>query len=807
LWNVTTRVIRAIGHVKIIQNQTVLSSENLDYIIDLNLAQFRGGVVQLQDKSRNTLRTRYLDFNTKDSVAIFQNGGAMRDKDGQIIESRNGTYDSKIKTFTFSDNVNMFTDSVFVKTANIRYTSPNSTAYFGFETNAWKGNDMLSANSGWMNRRTNVFFFTDNVHFMTPAQEGWSDSLYYYRNIEKVEMYGRAQVMDTTKNVGALAGHIVYEDTLSKVTMTREPAVISVVTQKNQKDTVYFGADSLVYEGIYRCDVSDADSAASASRLKDLQTDPVTTYRQKAAADAAKKAADAKKDSQAQGQSPQGRRAPKQAKPKDVEAPESPTPKQESPAPKQEPPKDTVKVMSKADSLDAVKKKAQADSVKVGFLTAVKNVKVFRKDMQVVCDSLNYCDLDSLVRLYKDPVVWNDTVRQYTADSITVVIKNKAMDKASLMSNAFIAIQEDSASAYFDQIKSSEMMAYFDSTGGLRRFDALGGAQAIFYLEENHALATVNIAEAKMLYSVFKNGDLDKVYYFDSPKNDAYPVVQLKKSDSQLKGFKWYPDRRPKDKNDVTPLELRPSQRTMYASRPRTKFDQTDIYFPGYMSKVYKDIARANAAKRAAQIAADNAKQASEDSLRQAAIRSDSLSMAKADSLLNLVPADTLHNAAPADSLHNAVPADSQRQVAPTDTLKQTAPVNIVRDSLSYQHPDSAAAQTGPTPQELAQQEKAAKKAAIEKEKQEEKAAAEKAKAAKQAAREARWDKLDKKDAARVKAKEDAKTAKARALTLKTLHKIEKQDAREQKAFDRYKAHFEKQKARREARLAKKAGK
>ncbi len=81
--------------------------------------------------------------------------------------------------------------------------------------------------------------------------------------------------------------------------------------------------------------------------------------------------------------------------------------------------------------------------------------------------------LTLLIRLYRKPYVWNETKRQYTADSITVIVKNQSIERASLMSNAFIIVQEDSLS--FDQIRATEMMAYFDSTGTLRRFDAMGG--------------------------------------------------------------------------------------------------------------------------------------------------------------------------------------------------------------------------------------------------------------------------------------------------------------------------------------------
>ena len=60
-------------------------------------------------------------------------------------------------------------------------------------------------------------------------------------------------------------------------------------------------------------------------------------------------------------------------------------------------------------------------------------------------------------------MVWQEVTRQYSADSISVMLQDNSLKKASLMSNAFIVIQEDTAC--FDQIKGTEMMAYFDSTG------------------------------------------------------------------------------------------------------------------------------------------------------------------------------------------------------------------------------------------------------------------------------------------------------------------------------------------------------
>ena len=75
LWHVNRKLIRFSGHVRIIQDRTSLTSDNADYLIDQDLAQFRGSLVELQDRDGNILRTRNLDYNTADSVAVFQDGG------------------------------------------------------------------------------------------------------------------------------------------------------------------------------------------------------------------------------------------------------------------------------------------------------------------------------------------------------------------------------------------------------------------------------------------------------------------------------------------------------------------------------------------------------------------------------------------------------------------------------------------------------------------------------------------------------------------------------------------------------------
>lgn len=881
LWNVNQNVINAFGNVQIIQNNTVLSSESLDYLIDQNLAQFRGALVQLRDKDGNTLRTTDLDYNTKDSVAVFRNGGALRDKDGQIIESDDGHYYSKLKTFSFTNNVNMYTDSIFVKTDDLDYNTGTNVATFGTGTNAWRDNNMLSSQAGFYERTLEKFTFFRNVHILTENQEAWADTLVYYRVPNNVEMFGHVELLDTTRNVAAVAGYVQYIDSLSFIKLTREPAVIAISEQGEKRDTAYIGADTLILRSMPKCDVDSSEISNSASRLKEINVDPVTEYRRKAYEAAKAAAEEARKkreeeDPNAAGASDRGASAVKPGgKPTGKPAGKAtgtaigktagttagttagktgdnsggkaisksgklsadamigdPVTKgrQGLPAPWDDvieyaPPRfqlpdtlktspDTVRVPSDslaAKTLSAVTEPvsvtepaevtnpqspdsltvptdsltvpgdslhvptdslslAPKDSTKISFIYGIRNVKVFRNDMQVACDSLAYTDLDSLIRLYENPIVWNEIKRQYSADSITVIVKNRSIDRASLMSNAFIIVQEDTLS--YDQIRGTEMMAYFDSTGALRRFDSMGGASGVFYIEENGSLATVNKFESKMLTATLKDGNIQDLNYFDAVKTDAYPVVQMKKDEKILKGFDWQPDKRPKGPEDITPYKPRESQRKVYENVPRAEFAQTDIYFPGHMNSVYKMLARQDSLKRVRN--AERRRLEAERKAEAARI---------ADSLRIVAAADSL---ALADSLARADSLALRDSLASRDSLARQDSL-VVSDSLSVSKADS-----------LANDPSAIKKA----EQERKKAEREKARKDRQAAKEARWAELDARDAAKAKAKEEKALKKKRQRTLKTLKAMEKRRAKEERMLERYKARYEKQKARKAARKA-----
>jgi hypothetical protein len=685
-------------------------------------------------------------------------------------------------------------DTTFVKTSRLEYRSDLSTAYFGYGTDMWQDDNMLSANDGWYDRNKELFFFRRNVHLLTKDQESWSDTLYYHRPVNDVEMMGNVELMDTTRNVFGLAGRVDYTDSLSRVKMTRQPAVMSISEEKNRRDTLYFGADTILYRAIRRNKVDSLWKVSADRRLSDLQGDPVTEYRRKAAEEAAKAAEEAARQMAAGSRD----RGPGGGKPmggppaKGSGMPATPEP--------QAPPMDTTALMP----VDSTAAPVVIDSTQLSFLWGINHVKLYRDDMQMSCDSLVYNDLDSLVRLYRDPLVFSDGNRQYAADSIYVIIRNQKAERARLMANAFITTEE--AVDCYDQIRGTEMMAYFDTTRALTRFDALGGASALFFLQENDALATVNKVESKMLYALFEKGDLDKVYYFEEAKNDAYPVVQLPKEERYMKGFRWNPERRPTGKEDITPLNPRKSQRTSYLARPHAQFKETEIYFPGHIKKIHKEIALRDS------LAVVRARQPKKTPEPKAVAPSVSDTLA--------VPQDTL--AALRDTMAaGSGPVRDSLSVFPDSLAVSADSLSVPTDSLSVPETardslDIAAPKQENTPEldplsAKREAEKAAEKArkAEEKRLKEEQRrikAEEKARvqAEKQAAREAKWAEEDKAYEAKQAAKAQKKLEKERKQKLRALRKLEKKAQKERRIFERY---LEKERAKADKKAAREAEK
>ena len=602
IWDVNTNIIDAIGNVQIIQDGTCLIGESLKYIVESNLAQFRGSKVTLMDKDNNMLCTHNLDYNTKDSVATFFGGGSLRSKDGEIIESLDGTYDSKINLFVFYNNVELFSDSLFAKSTRMEYDSNKNVAYFGPSTIGWKGDNMLEANGGEYAREREIVTFEKNAYLFSKEQEVWGDKIVYNRRSGDAQLYGNIQITDTVQSVLMFADKATYQREPLEIILTQRPAIAMYSEQNGNRDTIYASAsDSIRYYTKPFAELDSAAIAAAKARKGVMIIDPMKEI-EKLRQEKLKEARSGRKEGREEnaGNSStrsSGRSSGRSSSQANIyagqRAPEFPSPQpdeQESPIEQQDSiPSAGKESMQQVDSTAILAEREldaqimRHDTCTVTFVEAWHNIKLYGKDYQGVCDSLIYTGIDSIARLYIEPVLWSDAKNQFLSDSIFIQIRNDSLYKADFINNAFIITQEDTV--HYNQIKSTEMMAYFKKND-IWRFDALGGASLIFYMEEDSTYTMINQKECKILSALIKERKIERIRYYDQLKSDLLPIYDLPINKQRLRGFKWLEERRPKSREEVMPRAIRSSQRRRLKAEPMPEFKQTSLYFPDSMQHI-----------------------------------------------------------------------------------------------------------------------------------------------------------------------------------------------------------------------------
>ena len=602
IWDVNTNIIDAIGNVQIIQDGTCLIGESLKYIVESNLAQFRGSKVTLMDKDNNMLCTHNLDYNTKDSVATFFGGGSLRSKDGEIIESLDGTYDSKINLFVFYNSVELFSDSLFAKSTRMEYDSNKNMAYFGPSTIGWKGDNMLEANGGEYAREREIVTFEKNAYLFSKEQEVWGDKIVYNRRSGDAQLYGNIQITDTVQSVLMFADKATYQREPLEIILTQRPAIAMYSEQNGNRDTIYASAsDSIRYYTKPFAELDSAAIAAAKARKGVMIIDPMKEI-EKLRQEKLKEARSGRKEGREEnaGNSStrsSGRSSGRSSSQANIyagqRAPEFPSPQpdeQQSPIEQRDSiPSAGKESMQQVDSTAILAEREldaqimRHDTCTVTFVEAWHNIKLYGKDYQGVCDSLIYTGIDSIARLYIEPVLWSDAKNQFLSDSIFIQIRNDSLYKADFINNAFIITQEDTV--HYNQIKSTEMMAYFKKND-IWRFDALGGASLIFYMEEDSTYTMINQKECKILSALIKERKIERIRYYDQLKSDLLPIYDLPINKQRLRGFKWLEERRPKSREEVMPRAIRSSQRRRLKAEPMPEFKQTSLYFPDSMQHI-----------------------------------------------------------------------------------------------------------------------------------------------------------------------------------------------------------------------------
>ena len=175
-------------------------------------------------------------------------------------------------------------------------------------------------------------------------------------------------------------------------------------------------------------------------------------------------------------------------------------------------------------------------------LFAYHHTRFFRNDLQGACDSLHYSFADSIITLFKKPVLWSGK-NQMTGDTIQIFTGDKSIKLFKLTNTAFI-ISKDSTQS-FNQIKGKNMTGHF-SKNRLVQIDVDGNAETVYYIrEDNKERIGINMAKGSRMRLYVDDNKLNRITYFDKPDGDLFPEKDVPADKKVLKGFEWLEKRRP----------------------------------------------------------------------------------------------------------------------------------------------------------------------------------------------------------------------------------------------------------------------
>lgn len=208
-------------------------------------------------------------------------------------------------------------------------------------------------------------------------------------------------------------------------------------------------------------------------------------------------------------------------------------------------------------------------------IRAFYHVRIFRDDVQAVCDSIHYHGRDSLITLSGNPVCWNES-NQISADHITVYLRNGAIDYLHGEGNA-IAVKQESADC-FDQMAGKEMLAYVRDNE-VYLVDVRGNAETIFYpREDDGTYIGVNKTQSSFVKLYLENRKIHHVLFTTATTGTLLPLDQAAEADRYLSSFFWAEQERPRRPSDIflhPERTLRPAQGAVSASAPDDEEQET----------------------------------------------------------------------------------------------------------------------------------------------------------------------------------------------------------------------------------------
>jgi len=181
-------------------------------------------------------------------------------------------------------------------------------------------------------------------------------------------------------------------------------------------------------------------------------------------------------------------------------------------------------------------------------VSAGKNVKFYKTDLQGKADHMVYKEKDEKIYLEGTPVFWNYD-NQLSANSAYVTFKNKEISEMHMDSNAFFIFRDKLEN--FNQLKGKEMIAYF-AKNNITHMTIDGNADTLyFFVDDNNELKGYNSLQCSKIVINMHDGNIDKIQFPVKSHGVFYPLDKSEEPRPKLINFNWRISERPTRKDVV----------------------------------------------------------------------------------------------------------------------------------------------------------------------------------------------------------------------------------------------------------------
>ncbi len=559
--------------------------------------------VQLSDGKENSLWSKEIEYNLNTKTGKYRNGGFLQTK-ATYLTSNTGTYNLKTKDARFQGNVDVSDPEYHAVSTDLGYNTDTRVALFFGPSVVSNDKSILYTTNGVYDTKNRIAHFTDRSSILNDAQYTEGDTLDYNRNTGFGRARGNVIAIDTTQKSTLYCGEAHYNEIRKTLLAVDKPLMKTI----NGKDSLFIKADTFFSEPArlegkpmtaqdsLEQTVGEIQSAierdSTGQAIDSLGLPGVTDTAQRHTDSTATPAADTARavlpHDTASAHQPGTQPANDTAALVMDELPftyDLPEPEDSvTAAPRPQPPADATRAGAAKRRMDALiygsgkekntittdadtahlsgnsiaarnrmdsvshtynNRPEQADTSGPRYFIGYRNVLIYSDSLQGKCDSIRYSQVDSLLRMYKDPVLWPQK-SQLKGDMILMQMDSSKLKEIYVPRNAIMISRSGPEQAdMFDQIQGNSIKGFLRNN----KMDSLiawPNASSIYFITQDDG-AYVGSSEAKSekIEVHFENDKIKRIYYRVDVAQTTTPMKEVEPSKLRLSRFVWRDKERP----------------------------------------------------------------------------------------------------------------------------------------------------------------------------------------------------------------------------------------------------------------------